>query len=141
MTKKARKNPLKSRLHGNSYRFLTGDVISRAAFGSSHEGRRIFELQKEMVKLVLELLQFIFIPGWRFVPTKANKRMKAYSEEVEFLLRGIIDQRIKAMRRGEKVCDDLLTTLLGSNSKSDGTHKNGNQTDKKMSIDDVIHEC
>ncbi|CAA0815903.1 Cytochrome P450 72A15 [Striga hermonthica] len=121
---------------------LTGDVISRAAFGSSHEeGRRIFELQKEKVKLVLELLQFIFIPGWRFFPTKANKRMKAYSEEVEFLLRGIIDQRIKAMRRGEKACDDLLSTLLGSNSNSDGTHENGNQTDTKMSIEDVIHEC
>lgn len=45
---------------------LSGDVISRAAFGSSHEqGARIFELQTEQVKLVLELLQFIFIPGWR----------------------------------------------------------------------------
>lgn len=45
---------------------LAGDVISRTAFGSSHhEGRRIFELQSELVKLVLEILQFIFIPGWR----------------------------------------------------------------------------
>ncbi|KAK6134441.1 hypothetical protein DH2020_031820 [Rehmannia glutinosa] len=49
-----------------SFENLSGDVISRAAFGSSHEeGRRIFELQKEQVKLVLELMQFFFIPGWR----------------------------------------------------------------------------
>lgn len=46
---------------------FSGDVISRAAFGTSHEqGRRIFELQKEQVKLVLEIMQFMFIPGWRW---------------------------------------------------------------------------
>ncbi|GFP98838.1 cytochrome p450 72a13 [Phtheirospermum japonicum] len=106
---------------------LTGDVISRAAFGSSHEeGKRIFELQKEKVKLVLELMQFIFIPGWRYVPTKANKRMKAYSEEIESLLRGIINQRVKAMRKGETVSDDLLST---------------NKSNVGMSIEEVIHEC
>lgn len=44
----------------------TGDMISRVAFSSSHEeGRRIFEVQKEQVKLVLELMQYLFIPGWR----------------------------------------------------------------------------
>lgn len=47
---------------------FTGDVISRAAFGTSYEqGRRIFELQKEQVKLVLEIMQFMFIPGWRYI--------------------------------------------------------------------------
>lgn len=46
---------------------LTGDVISRTAFGCNFEdGRRIFELQKEEVELVLQLLQFSFIPGWRY---------------------------------------------------------------------------
>lgn len=45
---------------------LSGDIISRVAFSSSHEeGSRIFEVQKEQVKLVLEIIQFIFIPGWR----------------------------------------------------------------------------
>lgn len=45
---------------------MSGDVISRAAFGSNYdEGARIFELQKENMKLVLEILKFIYIPGWR----------------------------------------------------------------------------
>ncbi|KAL0406686.1 UNVERIFIED_CONTAM: cytochrome [Sesamum latifolium] len=45
---------------------LTGDVISRTAFGGSYEeGRRIFELQRHRMELILQLMQFSFIPGWR----------------------------------------------------------------------------
>lgn len=45
---------------------LTGDVISRTAFGSNHEeGTRIFQLQKEKLEISLPLLQLIVIPGWR----------------------------------------------------------------------------
>lgn len=119
---------------------LAGDVISRTAFGSSHhEGRRIFELQSELVKLVLEILQFIFIPGWRYVPTKTNRRVKTISKEIRTLLRGIISRREKAMQKGEPVGEDLLGMLMESNfgSKIQG-HKN-----KKtgLSIEDVIEEC
>ena len=45
---------------------LTGDVISRAAFGSSYEeGRRVFELLKEQIHLAFVLMQSIHIPGFR----------------------------------------------------------------------------
>ncbi|KAG8386499.1 hypothetical protein BUALT_Bualt03G0154900 [Buddleja alternifolia] len=116
---------------------FSGDVISRTAFGSSHdEGRRIFELQKEQVKLVLEIVQFFFIPGWRYVPTKVNKRMKAMSKEIQSLLRGIINQRENAMERGETIGDDLLSTLMESNFKEIEEHGN-----RMWSIEDVIEEC
>lgn len=45
---------------------LSGDVISRTAFGSNHEeGRRIFLLQKEQADLAIHLIKYSFAPGWR----------------------------------------------------------------------------
>jgi hypothetical protein len=44
---------------------LTGDVISRAAFGSNYlEGMRIFQLQVEQVQLMMLAINRIHIPGY-----------------------------------------------------------------------------
>jgi hypothetical protein len=44
---------------------LTGDVISRTAFGSSFmEGRRIFQLQSEQAERLIKALQYTYIPGF-----------------------------------------------------------------------------
>lgn len=45
---------------------LTSDAISRTAFGSSYEeGRKIFQLQKELATLLLKASLLFFIPGMR----------------------------------------------------------------------------
>ncbi|KAI3411501.1 uncharacterized protein J3R85_017927 [Psidium guajava] len=111
---------------------LTRDVISRTAFGSSfEEGKRIFELQEEQALLAIKAIQSVYIPGWRFVPTKMNRRMKNIDKEVQALLMDIIRRREKAIRAGETASDDLLGLLLESNMKEN----------VGMSLHDVIEEC
>jgi hypothetical protein len=45
---------------------LSSDMISRTAFGSNYEeGRKIFELQRELAELAIKSAQSIYIPGWR----------------------------------------------------------------------------
>jgi len=45
---------------------MTGEVISRTAFGSSYEeGRIVFELQNEQAEYVTDINRSIYIPGSR----------------------------------------------------------------------------
>ncbi|KAM3336914.1 cytochrome [Capsicum galapagoense] len=119
---------------------LTSDAISRTAFGSNYEeGRQIFELQKELADLILHAARWIYIPGWRFVPTKRNKRMKQIANEVRSLVLGIINKRIREMKEGEATKDDLLGILLESNFKEIKIHHENKNFG--MTIDEVIEEC
>ncbi|TVU40052.1 hypothetical protein EJB05_13500, partial [Eragrostis curvula] len=114
---------------------LTGDVISRAAFGSSYvEGGRIFELQGEQVRLAMQVANKLYIPGYIYLPTTVNRRMKQIAAEIEGILKGMIAKRENAMRAGELQgsSDDLLSLMLESNAEQFGSG---------MSTDDIVGEC
>nr|WOT19183.1 CYP72A385-like protein 2 [Echinochloa crus-galli var. crus-galli] len=114
---------------------LTGDVISRTAFGSSFmEGRRIFQLQAEQAERVIKAFQYMYIPGFLFLPTKNNRRMKEINGEIEGILRGMIEKRERAIEKGEASGNDLLGLLLQSNMDS-------GKGSLRMSTEDVIEEC
>ncbi|KAK9937703.1 hypothetical protein M0R45_014475 [Rubus argutus] len=120
---------------------LTADVISRTAFGSSYqEGRKIFELLKEQGVYAIKTIQSVYIPGWRFLPTKMNKRMKEIDKEIKGLLEGIINKREEAIMAGEATKNDLLGALLESKFKDIQEHGK-NDKNVGMSIEDVIDEC
>lgn len=58
---------------------LTGDVISRTAFGSNYqEGRRIFELQGELAERLIQSVQTIFIPGYWFVTLSSTNQQQRF---------------------------------------------------------------
>ncbi|XP_028079826.1 cytochrome P450 CYP72A219-like [Camellia sinensis] len=118
---------------------LTGDIISRTSFGSNYEeGKKIFELQKEQTDLTIQQLQSIYIPGWRFLPTKTNKRMKAIYHEVGSVLRNIINKRERTMK-DEDENNDLLGILLKTNLKE--IQEKGNKKKITLTIEEVIEEC
>ncbi|KAL6999706.1 hypothetical protein U1Q18_000862 [Sarracenia purpurea var. burkii] len=119
---------------------LAGDVISRTAFGSNYEeGERIFQLLKEQVDIIIPCLRSIYIPGWRFLPTKTNKRMKKIHHEVRALVRNIIRKRERAMK-GEDGDNDLLGLLLKSNLK-EVDQEHGHKKSIALTIEEVIEEC
>ncbi|XP_037405969.1 cytochrome P450 72A13-like [Triticum dicoccoides] len=92
---------------------LTGDVISRTAFGSNYaEGARIFQLQSEQTARLLARVKKIIIPGYL--------------------------TRMQAMQEGENTKNDLLGLMLESNMR--GTDENG-QCISGMTIDEVVEEC
>ncbi|XP_050216635.1 cytochrome P450 72A397-like [Mercurialis annua] len=117
---------------------LSCDVISRAAFGSNYEeGKIIFDLLKELTTLIMPIFQSVYIPGWRFIPTKTNNRIKQIDKEIEASLMSIIGKREKAMKESDVTNDDLLGLLIESNLKeiNEGEKRAG------LSIKEVMDEC
>ncbi|XP_034682530.1 cytochrome P450 CYP72A219-like [Vitis riparia] len=112
---------------------VTGDVISRAAFGSSYEeGKKVFELQKEQAVLVIEASRAIYLPGIRFVPTVKNRRRYHIDNEIKAMLRSMIHRKKQAMKNGDSgYNDDLLGLLLQLTE----------EIDNEMRIEDLIEEC
>ena len=70
----------------------------------------------------------------RYIPTKANKRMKQVCIELQALLSGIITKREKALET-EVNNDDLLGILMESNYREIKEQGIG------LSIQEVIDEC
>ncbi|CAJ1957818.1 unnamed protein product [Sphenostylis stenocarpa] len=117
---------------------LTCDIISRTAFGSSYEeGRKIFELLQEQAGLIMRL-RTAYIPGSWLLPTARNRRMKEIDTNIRGLLKGIINNREKAMKAGEVLNNDLLGILLESNHAE--MLENNSKT-LAMTSQEVIEEC
>ncbi|KAJ9168028.1 hypothetical protein P3X46_019605 [Hevea brasiliensis] len=117
------------------------DIISRVAFGSNYEeGKKIFKLLQESLTLTFEAMQMVYIPGFRFVPTKKNRRRYKLVAETTSMLRDLVERKQNAMRTGQSRVDDLLSLLLQSNEQN----ILGNASGKKvngLTIEEVIEEC
>ncbi|KAL2480357.1 Cytochrome [Abeliophyllum distichum] len=117
---------------------LTGDIISRTAFGSKYdEGKEILKLQKELQKLVIEAMQTLYIPGFRFIPTKKNRRRKYLDKKITLMLKALVERTENKMKTRETNDHNLLGLLLQSNNQNKriGTKSN------YMNMEEIIEEC
>ncbi|XWS10211.1 hypothetical protein CRYUN_Cryun39dG0055700 [Craigia yunnanensis] len=118
---------------------MTRDVIFIAAFGSSYEeGRLIFQLLEEQTNLTLQAMQSVYFPGWRFLPTKRNRKMKVNDKDIKDSLREMIKKLEKATKADEVSNDDLLGVLVESNIREIQAH--GDHKNMGMTIEYVIEE-
>ncbi|KNA12752.1 hypothetical protein SOVF_123110 [Spinacia oleracea] len=122
---------------------LTADVISRAAFGSNYkEGQRIFELLTEQTDLALLMIESVYIPGMRYIPTARNRRFQDVEDQIHTALRAIINKRKNEIEAGGAVKPDLLGILMDSNSKEIQQAVGNNKNQQVgMNLDEVIDEC
>ncbi|CAM0955569.1 unnamed protein product [Alopecurus aequalis] len=107
---------------------LGGNVLSCVAFGSSYEeGKRVFQLQEEQIELVILAMRTFYFPGFRFIPTKKNRRRQSLNQEIRNSLRKLIE--INGMK-----CEDSknLLGLMLSASKTDNGFK--------MGVEEIIDE-
>ncbi|KAK8603186.1 hypothetical protein V6N13_085379 [Hibiscus sabdariffa] len=111
------------------------DMISKWENMVSKEGRRIFELLDDQINLTIKIIQSVYIPGWRFVPTKTNRELKMKYNDIKESLRGMIKRREKAIKEGEESNEDLLDILVDSNIRA--IEANVDRKNMGMSIEDT----
>ncbi|KAK7304182.1 hypothetical protein RJT34_15291 [Clitoria ternatea] len=106
------------------FQTLTEDVITRTAFGSSYEdGKAVFRLQAKQMLLAADAFQKVFIPGYRFLPTRRNINCWKLDKEIKRSLVKLIDRRKENACGSEK---DLLGLMIEASN---------------VTVDDIVEEC
>lgn len=91
-------------------RSFSGDVISRACFGSNYsEGAKIFSRLRALQEAMSKKSLSTGIPGMRYIPTKNNREAWALEKDVRNLILEIVKERKETAH--EK---DLLQMVLES---------------------------
>ncbi|KAL6974297.1 hypothetical protein U1Q18_028478 [Sarracenia purpurea var. burkii] len=129
------------------FQTLTQDIITRTAFGSSYEdGKAIFRLQAQQMALASEAFQKVFIPGYRFLPTKRNMKSWKLDKEIKKSLVSLIDRRrensgAETVGNGAK---DLLGLMIQASARESSGRKRSefkSSPSSKITVHDIAEEC
>ncbi|XP_051134789.1 cytochrome P450 734A1-like isoform X2 [Andrographis paniculata] len=125
------------------FQHLSEDAIIRAVFGSrSYEaGRAIFKLQSQQMAQAAEAYQTIFIPGYRFLPTKKNRISWKLEKQVRKSLLEVIDQRMRSQEPSDPSSpSDLLEVMIKASLQyTSGAGESWPSI--TITANDVVEEC
>ncbi|XP_023546125.1 cytochrome P450 734A1-like [Cucurbita pepo subsp. pepo] len=113
------------------FQTLTEDVITRTAFGSSYEdGKAIFRLQAQQMILASQAFDKVYIPGYRFLPTRTNVNSWRLDREIRKSLMKLIDRRHE--NSIESSSKDLLGLMIRASKSSPSS---------TITVNDIVEEC
>ncbi|KAK4481897.1 hypothetical protein RD792_012809 [Penstemon davidsonii] len=122
---------------------LVEEVITRATFGSSYQdGKAIFELQAQQMVHATEAYQKIFIPGYRFLPTKKNRISWRLEKEIRKSLLKLIDRRRKnssCQMLSDECPNDLLELMIKASLKESADESSPSPL--AITENDIVEEC
>ncbi|XP_010925254.1 cytochrome P450 734A6 [Elaeis guineensis] len=138
------------------FQTVTEDAITRTAFGRSYEdGKAVFRLQTQQMIYAAEAFRKVFIPGYRFLPTKKNTSSWKLDKEIKKNLMALIGRR-KESSENEKPdgsAKDLLGLMINASTKkapspsssSTSGHRRPTTTRttsaSPITVQDIVEEC
>uniref|UniRef100_A0A0D9V195 Cytochrome P450 n=1 Tax=Leersia perrieri TaxID=77586 RepID=A0A0D9V195_9ORYZ len=121
------------------FQVVTEDAITLTAFGRSYEdGKVIFKLQAQLMAFASEAFRKVFIPGYRFLPTKKNTTSWKLDKEIRKNLVRLIGRRQEAGddEKLDGCAKDLLGLMINaavSRSRTRGA--------SPITVNDIVEEC
>ncbi|CAN7130337.1 unnamed protein product [Brassica rapa subsp. narinosa] len=111
---------------------LSAHMLSRTAFGNNvEEGKRIFALQERMMRLFYLVRWSIYIPGYRFLPSKTNREIWRIEKQIRGSILGLIE---KNKTKDAEIAGTLLQAFMSP-------YVNQNGQEERLGIEEVIDEC
>lgn len=145
------------------FQTLTEDIVAQTAFGHSYEqGKAIFRLQAQQMVLASEAFQKVFIPGYRFLPTKRNIKSWKLDTEIKKSLMKVIQERtdnwgknemqdnngpkdllglmIQASMKESSLSTSSINTQIHHNTSAHNNNNNNNNS-SMITANDIAEEC
>ncbi|XP_058074578.1 cytochrome P450 734A1-like [Magnolia sinica] len=128
----------------DAFQNLTEDVITRTTFGSSYnDGKAVSQLQAQQMVFAAEAFRKVFIPGYRFLPTKKNTSSWRLDKEIRKSLVKLIRQRNQnSKEKAGGPAKDLLGLMINAGAmKPNDRRSDGPTAPSTITVQDIIEEC